>query len=88
MSGLARALSRADDELAPVLTSCLARLHSDDATIALIHLLDYDNPAARKAAVSTLLAIGNRDAMPQVARLATHDPDPDVRRVSAVYLAQ
>ena len=88
VSGLARALTRADDDLAPVLTSCLARLHSDEATIALIHALDYDSPAARKAALATLLAIGNRDAMAQVARLSSHDPDPDVRRVAAVYLAQ
>jgi HEAT repeat protein len=88
VAGVARALCRAGDELAPLLTSCLARLHSDEATIALIHLLDYDNAAARKAAVATLLAIGNRDAMAQVSRLSSQDPDPDVRRVSAVYLAQ
>src|SRR5690606_24554609 len=50
--GLLAALETASDELAPQLTSALARLHRPDATAALFHSIQLDNVAARKAAAT------------------------------------
>jgi HEAT repeat protein len=85
---IAAALQTADDEDAALLTSCLARLHTLEATGALLLALESPHGRTRKAAVSTLLAIGNRDALSLVARMAEADPDADVRRVASLYLAQ
>jgi HEAT repeat protein len=85
---IVRSLSAAGEDLAPRLTSCLARLRTDEATQALLSALESHNAPARKAAIATLLAVGNRDAFPVVTRMSTSDPDADVRRVSFVYLSQ
>jgi HEAT repeat protein len=85
---IARELSDADSERAVLLTSCLSRVGTEEATEALLGALELENAAARRAAVATLLAIGNRQGHGRIMRLAAEDLDPDVRRVCALYLAQ
>jgi HEAT repeat protein len=82
------ALEDADEELAPLLTSSLSRLQSEDATSALFMALRLPNAAARKAAVTTLAASGSRDALTAIAGLANDDIDLEVRRICALSLAQ
>jgi HEAT repeat protein len=86
--GLLGALEVADDELAPVLTSTLAKLQRADATAALLQALWLPNVAARKAAASTLAALGSAEAMAALKRAADTDPDPGVRQICALLLAQ
>jgi HEAT repeat protein len=85
---LALACEQADERLAPQLTSTLARLRQPEATAVLYDLLSSANVAARRATVSTLSAIGSRDAYSAIAKLSTLDPDPTVRRLCALFLAQ
>jgi HEAT repeat protein len=85
---LARELASADPERALLLTSCLSRCGTDEAAAVLIAALELDNPAARRAAIGTLLATGDRDAHSRIAHLSREDPDADVRRLAALYLAQ
>ncbi len=79
-------LESANDEVAPELTSALARMRRPDATAALFHALDNGSPAARRAAATALAAIGTPKAMEAVRDHAAHDPDPEVRRVCALLL--
>jgi HEAT repeat protein len=85
---LLKALEDADEERAPLLSSCLSRLQHPDATAALFQALRLPKPAARKAAITTLAAIGSREAFALIAELAIEDPDPEVRRISALCLAE
>jgi HEAT repeat protein len=88
VAGIFSILQQADDELALELSRSLARLDQPDATAALFEALTLGNASARKAAATTLGAIGSRDAFTALQRLARSDSDPEVRRISALLLAQ
>ncbi len=88
VDALLTALEHADDELAPELTAALARMRRGEATAALFRALEIGNAPARKAAASTLAALGSRQAMDALQVHAAGDPDPEVRRVCALLLAQ
>jgi HEAT repeat protein len=87
ITGILRALEASDDELSPRLTTALARMRRPDAMAALRTALSSPNVRARKAAATTLGAVGSRDAVEALRRAATGDPDPDVRRICALALA-
>jgi HEAT repeat protein len=84
--GLIDALVTADDELAPLLTSALARMGEETATAALIDTMRAPNPSARKAAASTLGGLGTREALAALRTAAHEDPHPEVRRICSVLL--
>jgi HEAT repeat protein len=88
VAGLSSALQAADDELAAQLTGLLARLNQPDATAALFEALTLPNSAARRAAATTLGALGSPEAFAALQRLSVDDPDPQMRRVCALVLAQ
>jgi HEAT repeat protein len=88
VAGLSSALHGADDELALLITSLLARLNQPEATAALFEALTLPNGAARRAAATTLGAIGTREAMAALQRLSNEDHDPDMRRICSLLLAQ
>lgn len=85
---LLSALEAADDALAPLLGSCLSRMRHPDATAALFQALHLPNASARKAAATVLAAIGTRQAYAALARVATDDSDPEVRRICTLFLSQ
>ena len=88
VAGLSSALHVADDEHAMQLTHILARLNQADATAALFEALTVQNPAARKAAATTLAAIGSNEARVALRRMAKEDSDAEVQRVCQLLLAQ
>lgn len=88
IDGLLAALDAADDELAPRLTSALARMQRPDAWAAVIQALSSPNAPARKAAAATLGAIGTPEAVETLRRASAKDPDPEVRRICALVLSQ
>lgn len=73
-------LQTANEHAASVLSAALARIGDGAATAALFDALTIDNPAARRSAASSLVAMSADGARAAVAKLATEDPDPDVRR--------
>jgi HEAT repeat protein len=87
IEGLISSLETADDELAPLLTASLARLQRADATAALFQALELPSSPARKAAASTLAALGTRAALDALRKHSEADPDPEVRRICALLLA-
>jgi len=88
VAGISSSLSQADDELALELTRILARLNQPDALATLFEALTLPSTSARKAAATTLGAIGSRDAFAALQRLAVADADPEVRRIAALLMAQ
>jgi HEAT repeat protein len=87
IAGILAGLEGADDDLAPELTSALARMGDAAGAAALMKALTLQNPAARKAAAATLGGLGSREARAALAVAATEDPHPEVRRICAVVLA-
>jgi HEAT repeat protein len=88
VAGLLAALEEADDELAPLLASALARLRSLMATRALFQALAGPHVPARKAAAAALAATGSREAIDALRTAAERDPDPAVRAISVVLLGE
>lgn len=88
VEALASALERADDELAPILTSALARLKTPPAVAALIETLARRPAPARKAAATALAAIRTPSAIDALHGAAMDDPDPAVRDTCAVLLTE
>lgn len=88
VAGLSSALRTANDELAVQLTGLLARLNRPDATAALFEALTLPNVPSRRAAATTLGAVGEREALSALQRLSLEDPDPEMRRICALILAQ
>jgi len=86
-ASLASALVHADDELAPLLVSALARMRGPDAEHTLRGALTLPNPAARKAVASAVAAQATPDAFAALQRVAAADPDPEVRRIAALLLS-
>lgn len=88
VSGLLVALERADDELAAMLVSILARIPRPDARAGLLAAIELGNVAARKAAVTALAAGHDPEMLAAVRAAADHDPDPEVRKISALLLSE
>jgi len=88
LAGLASALHTADDESAAYMTGLLARLQRPEALATLFEALSWSNVAARRAAATTLGAIGSHEALAALQRLSVEDPDADMRRVCALLLVQ
>jgi HEAT repeat protein len=86
VDGLVDALREADEEVAAVLASALARMRTTEAHAALAHALALPSPAARKAAAITAAAVGTRPLIDALQARADNDPDPEVRRVIASAL--
>lgn len=88
VTGVLAALEHSDDEISSFLTSTLARLNRADATAAIFAAMKLPNPPARKAAASTLAAIGTREALATLRRASTEDASSEVRRICSLLLAQ
>jgi HEAT repeat protein len=86
VAGILAALEGADDELAPVLASALARMGDSLGRTALLRALALPNPGARKAAAATLGGLGTREALAALRASAVDDPHPEVRRICAAVL--
>jgi HEAT repeat protein len=86
VGGIMAALATADDELALELTWALARLGDAAGSAALLEALALANPAARKAAATTLGGLGTNEALSALKVVAVEDPHPEVRRICAVVL--
>jgi HEAT repeat protein len=86
VDGILEALRDADEEIAAVLTSALARMRVAEGYSALVAALALPNPSARKAAAITAAAIGSRALLNALQGRAETDPDPEVRRVIASAL--
>jgi hypothetical protein len=71
--GLLAALEMADDELAPVLTPVLVKLPYADAASALLQVL---------------AALDRPEATAALRRAADQEPDPGVREICTLLLAQ
>jgi len=84
---LSAALDRAEEEVAPILASALARMATPLAADALHQALESGNVAARKAAATALHALGGAAAAQAIRRAAAADPDPAVRQICAILLA-
>ena len=85
---LVDALQDADDVIAPVLTSALARMHRPEAEEALLLVVERAGSPARRAAAGTLAAIGSSRAMRALRQRAEEDPDPEVKAVCASALSR
>jgi HEAT repeat protein len=88
VEGIALALERANDEIAPRLTSALARMRGRAATGTLISALQSANVCARKAAAVTLAASGTAQALSALERASAEDPDREVRTICSLLLVQ
>jgi HEAT repeat protein len=87
VTALLDALGGEGDELVPELVGALARIRTPAAIAALATVAERARPLVRRAAASGLAAVGTREAVQVVQRLAADDPDADVRQVCAVLLA-
>jgi HEAT repeat protein len=87
VSALLQGLSDADEALATLLTSCLAKLGGAQGRDGLLAALTLDNKAARMAAAHALAALGTREANAALAQSAANDPDPELRRVCSLHLS-
>lgn len=87
IEGLLAALTHADDEFAPRLTSALARMRDAPSAEALLAALALPNAAARRAAATTLGVFRAPRAREALRDASEHDPDPTVRRIAGLALA-
>ncbi len=87
IAAIAARLALVDDRRAAILAAALARMRHDTATTTLFEALTLTNPPARRAAATVLVAMGVDGARSAVARIASEDPDLDVRRVCAALAA-
>jgi HEAT repeat protein len=81
-------LDVSDDDRAPHLVTALLRMRKREATAAVERAAELENPAARKAALPALAVIGTPAALTLLESVARSDPDPEVRRIGALALAQ
>ncbi|MBK9261324.1 MAG: HEAT repeat domain-containing protein [Polyangiaceae bacterium] len=88
VEGLVEALETADDERSAHLATALARMRKEYASAALVAALGSRNAAARKAVATALAAVGMREAFPMLEQASALDPDPEVRRVCSLVVAQ
>ncbi|MFW5740761.1 MAG: HEAT repeat domain-containing protein, partial [Myxococcota bacterium] len=78
-------LTASDDELSLKLTNILSRMGNRKAAEVLVQALWLDNPAARKAAATSLSGMDRPEARIAL-RKAAKDPDPDVRAICQIAL--
>jgi HEAT repeat protein len=88
VEGVELALREADDETAAILASALARMRTSESLDALIASLQSNNVAARKAVAMALGALGGERVRESLHESTRTDPDPEVRRISALGSAQ
>ncbi len=86
VESISKALATADDELAALLTSALARMRTPEALAALAAALALPNPAARRAAVITAAAVNNGPLLEALQQRSRIESDPEVARVIASVL--
>jgi HEAT repeat protein len=86
IDGILAALNIADEELAAMLASCLARMRTPEALLALSSALALPSAVARKAAVITAAAVGTRPLLEALSKRAGNDADPEVGRIIASVL--
>jgi HEAT repeat protein len=82
VDGLLAALETADADLASSLGAALVRLRRPSAQAALAAALSFENVAARRAAAVALASVGTPAAQEALARAASTDPDPEIRRIA------
>ena len=82
-SGTVMGVFVADEEVASVLTSALARMRTPESHAALLAALSLPSVAARKAAAITAAAVGSRPLLDALQQREASDPDPEVRRIIA-----
>jgi HEAT repeat protein len=87
IAALLSGLETANEEVAPMLTSALARMRRPDATASLREAVVLPNVAARKAAATSLGALGTREALGVLRDVAERDPDLQVRQICTLLLA-
>jgi HEAT repeat protein len=87
IAAIQAALAGANDRDVGVLVAALARMRDAAATAALFQCLALGTPAVRRIAATALIAMDAAGARVQVQKLATDDPDPDVRRACAAAVA-
>lgn len=80
IEAIAARLATAEDGIAAILAAALARMAVPEATVALFDALSAASAAARRSAAVSLIAIDAPGAADAVRRLASDDPDDDVRR--------
>ncbi len=88
VQGIVQALETADDELAPALASALVRLRTPEARDALFRMMSSRAVAARKAVAPALASLRTPAAFDELQRAAQADPDPRVRQICQVLIAQ
>jgi HEAT repeat protein len=88
VAALTSALEEASDEVAPALTSALARMRRPDATLTLTAAMEMRNVAARKAAATALAVLATKEAIAVLRRAASADPEPEVRQICSLLLAR
>jgi YD repeat-containing protein len=89
VNGVISALANADDELAPVLTSALARMRTPDAALALVQTISSsESVSARKAAASALASLRTPEAVASLRVAAERDSHAQVRQICAVLLGE
>lgn len=84
---IAEALASADEECAPHLVAALSRMQRAEADALLRAACTSPHVPARKAAAHAVAAQRGPEARATLRRMATEDPDPDVRRIVALLTA-
>ena len=88
MPGIMTALASADDDLALLLTSALARMRTAESSAALGHAMSLPSVSARKAAAGALASLRTLEAVAFLKFAAASDEDAQVRQICAVLLGQ
>jgi HEAT repeat protein len=88
VTGILAGLASADDNVAPLLASALARLRTDESARALFDAMKIPASAARKAAAGALASLRSPEAWTALRSAAEGDPDSQVRSICSVLLAE
>jgi HEAT repeat protein len=86
IEAIVTALPEADELLARHLVSVLGRMATKEATSALVEAMTTQPAVVRKAAATTLGALGTEEALETLRRAAQNDADLDIRRVAALLV--
>jgi HEAT repeat protein len=86
VSALENGLSRADDDQARVLVTCLVRSSAEDAQRAIYRGAVSPSAAVRRAVASALSGLNTPEARALLAEVAASDADAEVRSISHLHL--